>query len=431
MTWEIAGEPARQATYQGENLRFGLWDLPPETDVTWSIEWTEEGKRTQSATGVVTTGQVPEAIDIVLEDRGTPSPTAIERLMFPVACPVRTDDGSLMRPPATLVITDGEGVVRWYEVPPARGTIRAFDVGLDDSAWMMIDRRNVYQVRFDGTPLTELGQPSGFPHHGHHDITSRFGQTVLLHARTETINGTDYIVDGLTALDEGEAEVVFTVSDALVPRLTGSELGGYWGFGGNRQIKGIDFGHANSIDIDADGRWLISFKHLDAVMAFDGGPDSPTRGALLFSLVGGARGLDGGDYALVEADGQTAGGFEFPHHARWLGEHRISLFDNGRPPAQGEAANRSRAITVDLDDERRIATIDQSFEINSFCPIQSSAYTLSDGSMLLLCQSTARMYVFAPDETPLRETQVDCSEGRNIALFPRIVPLDRDYRPIP
>ncbi|MEM6929780.1 MAG: arylsulfotransferase family protein, partial [Myxococcota bacterium] len=309
------------------------------------------------------------------------------------------------------------------------GEIRAFDASDDGTLWMMVERRTLHAVSLDGTPLVTLTQPATMPYVGHHDVTSRFGQTLMVHARTEQIGTGTWIVDGLTEIRDGVAEPVFTFSDAVVPRLTSRELLGYWGNNDNGPVQGIDFGHANSIDIDRNGRWLMSFKHLDSVFAFEGAASSPDRGAVLFSVVGGFRGLDDGDYEVVDAQGQ-AEGFEFPHHARWLDDNRISLVDNGRDAAADEPQEPTRVLVLELDDEAGRARVEQEYVLDAFCPIQSSAYTLPDGSMLIYCQRDARLWVFDEDARLQRASRVACADETISVKFPRILPLDRDYAPL-
>lgn len=427
LTYGVAGEPIRELRATGPDVRFGLWDLPPERDVAWTVAWQDRFGRFETQ-GTVRTGTVPPTAHASFADAlPRTGPAAFERVLFTASCPVTSEEGELVRPRATLVVTDGEGVVRWYQEPPTEGNIRAYDVSPDGTMWMQLDRRTVHEVAFDGTLLRTLTQPVDFPHVTHHDLTARHGQTLLLHALSEEASdGETYIVDGLTEVGDEGADVVFSLSDAIEPRPTGPELRGYWGNGNSRQMPGFDFSHANAVDVDADGRWLITFKHLDAVMAFDGHPDAPDRGALLFSLVGGDRGYDDGDFTLLGPD-RLPEGFEFPHHGRWLGPDRLSLVDNGRPSSADSTT--TRVITVTLDGD--VARIDQIYELGRFCPVHSSGYTIAGDRMLATCQIDSRLFVFDAEATLERDIQVGCANDSFIGRFPRAIPLDRDYRPLP
>jgi len=423
LTWTAEGESPRSRQASGRDLRFSLWDLPPETPVRWRLEW--DGGLEE---GVVTTGTLPPEVAVTFVERASTAIPPIDRLLFLAACPEVAEGGGVSRGDRHLVVTDADGVVRWYQPPPVAGATRAFDVD-EDSFWMLIDRRTLHRVGFDGAPLTTLQYPDDLPHIGHHDVTARFGQTLMLHARTEEHAGQRWIVDGLTAIRDGAAQAVFTLSDAVPPALTAPEAFGYWGFGGNAQLEGIDYAHANSIDVDEQGRWLISFKHLDSVIAFEGHPDAIDRGGIAFTLVGGPRGVDGGDYALVGPDGAREG-FEFPHHARWLGPDRITLFDNGRPRGDEAEPVVSRALTVHLDDKAGLARVERIYELDRLCPVQGSAYPLSDGSMVVFCQRNAQVWVFDEDARLTRSFQVACANDTTSVPFPRMMPLDADYRPI-
>ncbi|MEM6929455.1 MAG: hypothetical protein AAF602_21120 [Myxococcota bacterium] len=203
LTFGIQDEPPRTLTAEGTSLAFTLWDLPPDTVVAWRLRW--EGEQLSGErTGVTRTDPLPTDVDITFVDQQAGS-DAIERLMLLAACPVPTEGGGTRRGDRHLVVTDRRGVVRWYQPPPVRGEIRAFDASDDGTLWMMVERRTLHAVSLDGTPLVTLTQPATMPYVGHHDVTSRFGQTLMVHARTEQIGTGTWIVDGLTEIRDGVA----------------------------------------------------------------------------------------------------------------------------------------------------------------------------------------------------------------------------------
>ncbi len=428
LTWAADGEPPRTETATGARLTFTLWDLPPDTDVEWTLTWQGPAGGAQERRGTARTDPLPPEVAVTFTDL-VPGPDAIDRLLFVSACPAPTDGGGVIVGNRQLVVSDRNGVVRWYAPSPVGGDVRAYDASEDGSMWMLVERRTLHEVALDGTPLHTLRHPTDYPYIGHHDVTSRYGQTLLVHARTEEIGPATWVVDGLTEIRDGEAEPIFSVSEVIEPRLTSFELPGYWG--ASSGVQGIDFGHANSIDVDPAGRWLMSFKHLDTIFAFEGHPDRADRGALSFSLVGGNRGLDGGDYTLVDSDGVRLEGFEYPHHARWIGENQVSVFDNGRVAPEGERQATSRALVIELDDGQAIARVVRDLDLGSFCRIQGSAYNLADGSMLVYCHTNTQFWVFDDDDRVQRRSQIACADGSESVRFARIVPLDLDYRPIP
>lgn len=95
--------------------------------------------------------------------------------------------------------------------------------------------------------------------------------------------------------------------------------------------------HGNSIDVDREGNYLLSFRHLNAIYKIDG-----KSGKILWKLGGKSS-----DFSFANDTG-----FSAQHDARFHGGGVISLFDNGNmntPPA-------SRAIVYQLDTIRSEAT---------------------------------------------------------------------------
>ena len=120
--------------------------------------------------------------------------------------------------------------------------------------------------------------------------------------------------------------------------------------------------HINSIDVAADGSWLVSMRNTWGLYKID-----PTTGAILWTL-GGKR----SDFVVPD---NVA--FAFQHDARWRPNGRISIFDNdccslipqpSGPPKTGPPVHGSQsrglmmkvdeaAKTVALVSERKLYTL--------------------------------------------------------------------------
>jgi hypothetical protein len=107
----------------------------------------------------------------------------------------------------------------------------------------------------------------------------------------------------------------------------------------------FDYFHVNSIDLDADGNFLVSARNTWAVYKID-----RSSGRVLWRL-GGKK----SEFAMGPGTP-----FAWQHDARHhgAGDALISLFDDGAKPA---VRKQSRAIVLALDHARRTATLHRSF----------------------------------------------------------------------
>src|ERR671910_872296 len=108
---------------------------------------------------------------------------------------------------------------------------------------------------------------------------------------------------------------------------------------------GIDYFHLNSIDVEPDNNLLISARETSAVYKID-----RKTGEVIWRL--------GGKRSDFEMGPGTR--FAFQHDARRLPDGNISIFDNGNLVFENgtpKAVEESRAIVLDLDEERMRATL--------------------------------------------------------------------------
>jgi hypothetical protein len=108
---------------------------------------------------------------------------------------------------------------------------------------------------------------------------------------------------------------------------------------------GIDYFHLNSIDVEPDNNLLVSARETSAVYKID-----RKTGEVIWRL--------GGKKSDFEMGPGTR--FAFQHDARRLPDGTISIFDNGSLVFENgtpKAVEESRAIVLDLDEERMSATL--------------------------------------------------------------------------
>src|SRR5262249_29074864 len=82
-----------------------------------------------------------------------------------------------------------------------------------------------------------------------------------------------------------------------------------------------DVYHCNSIDVNANGDVLVSFRHLSAVLLI-----SRTTGQVAWKLGGTAYNKDGGEYLAIQGDPEVS--ISGQHDARFQPNGDISLFDD-------------------------------------------------------------------------------------------------------
>ena len=102
----------------------------------------------------------------------------------------------------------------------------------------------------------------------------------------------------------------------------------------------LDAVHANSIDVTSDGNYLVSSRHMDAVLKIDS-----QTGDVIWRL-GGKR----SDFTFVN---DPINGFSGQHYAREIAPDDILLFDDGND----HSPSLSRAVEYQLDTTAHTATL--------------------------------------------------------------------------
>jgi len=101
----------------------------------------------------------------------------------------------------------------------------------------------------------------------------------------------------------------------------------------------LDYVHGNAIDIDTDGNWPVSSRHLSEITKIN-----RETGEVMWRW-GGKR----NEFTFVN----DSIGFSFQHAIRRLENGNVTLFDNGN----GHTPNFSRAVEYELDENAKTARL--------------------------------------------------------------------------
>ncbi|KAM0332586.1 hypothetical protein ACHAQA_002870 [Verticillium albo-atrum] len=125
-----------------------------------------------------------------------------------------------------------------------------------------------------------------------------------------------WIIDSLfQEIDIATGELLFQwrASDHYAISQSRAPIGKF----GRKELMAFDFFHINSIDQDATGNYLISSRYMCAVACIDA-----RDGHVLWQLGGAANNF-------TDLSDGAATSFSWQHHASWVDDNTISLFDNG------------------------------------------------------------------------------------------------------
>ncbi|KAI0858009.1 Arylsulfotransferase-domain-containing protein [Xylaria cubensis] len=159
----------------------------------------------------------------------------------------------------------------------------------------------------------------------------------------------------------------------------------------------FDFFHANSVDVDSEGNYIISGRHISSIMCV-----SP-KGEILWTLGGMSN-----DFQDL-SDG-TATDFMYQHHAQLHANYTLSIFDNAASERAGPGSSHgySRGLLVQLDTTNMTATL-----LREYHDPTNSKWTVSQGSMQVMEDRVVLSYgwlpfitEFASDGTVLCEVEL-------------------------
>ncbi|MCA9492221.1 MAG: aryl-sulfate sulfotransferase [Myxococcales bacterium] len=362
------------------------WDVVAGEDVFASV--LDRGNLVDSALLPV---PVPASADIVVTVE-VDGPSVVDRVVFPFAC---SGDPQLMA-------LDARGRVRWLQ-PSGGGTqvMPTFATSGRGGVVAVTARESLREWRWDGTKVLDLELLDGsLPRLVHHALDTSGENTFVLDATSQTLSdGQDYIVDGVTRIAGGEATHAWDMLQIVDPvGLPGVSGPSYW----FQYLGSIDTVHLNSIDVLADGSWLLSLKHLDTVVKVG------RNGQVQWSLLGTPTPLAFQAEALTVAD-KLDPTFQYPHHANLSPWGTLLLSDNGR------GSETTRIVEFAVDEGARTAVVLRAWDLGMECPVQGSAIGMPDHSVLAVCSRTRTLFEL-DDDGIRRQTQISCQDGGGPAI---------------
>ena len=345
-------------------------------------------------------------------------------------------------PPAGYVITevtrdtsamvlafDGTGRVAWYRIFAARpGEVAMQTEQLPNgdytvyvgasTGWQPVDGRFI-EFRPDGEIVRTYAAAAPYYTDSHELLLSLAGGGVtaahLYGYELRTVDLTalggrpDQLVAGHTLLRQTESGAAqfawsawdhFSIADWMfVP----PNLGSY---------TSIDFDHPNSLALDRDGNYIVSFASLGEITKIDA-----ITGQVLWRLGGRHN-----EFTLVD---DPLGGFGFQHDVRVLDNGDLLFFDNGLLHSPQE----SRAVQYRLDLQARTATLIWQYRHAPpvFNPFVGSVQRLRNGNTLVGYGARSLMTEVMPGGEVLWEGQLTVN-GQPVPYFYRARRVTSLYR---
>jgi len=263
-------------------------------------------------------------------------------------------------PPYTMML-DNNGLPVWYR----QGRMYDFKIQKNGMiTWTLADDTGFCAFDQNFTYLKTYLTTNGYLTDSHELKILADGSYYLLGYRTNLVDMSHYLVDGLTAAIVRETVVQgFTAYDELIFQ---------WRAWDNYNIQDLagntDFPHLNALDIDDDGNILVSARHLSEVTKIN--RDS---GEVIWRLSGAHS-----SFSFVN---DPLNGTSFQHNITALGNGHYLLFDNGN----GHTPQLSRAVEYQLDLTNKSATLVWQFRDNpdKYANWLGSAQRLPSGNTLI------------------------------------------------
>jgi len=163
-----------------------------------------------------------------------------------------------------------------------------------------------------------------------------------------------------------------------------------------------DIDHPNSLDIDSDGNYVVSWRNMGAIAKIDS-----RNGRILWQL-GGVK----NQFSIL---GDPLGGFSAQHSVRMTGPNKLLVFDNGTRHTPSE----SRAVEYQLDLVAKTATMIWQFRHSPplYNQFQGSAQRLKNGNTLIAYNAQGIVVEVAPDGTVIGEGKVEATATTTIPFY--------------
>src|SRR5690348_633337 len=330
---------------------------------------------------------------------------------------------------AFVLAFDSLGRVRWYRGFPARAGDLAmeteqlptgdFTVYVGASTGAQAVNGQYIEFRPNGTIVRQYS--AGAPYYtDSHELLLTFTSGVMTAAQ---LYGYDLRPTDLTAL--GGRPDQHVAGHTLVRQSASGAIEFLWNAWDHFSLTdwlfvppnlasytSIDFDHPNSLALDHDGNYIVSFAGLGEITCVD-----RETGQMLWRL--------GGRHNEFTIVGDPLGGFGFQHDVRVLDNGDLLFFDNGlahQPP-------QSRALQYRLDVEHRTATLVWEYRHDPpvFNAFVGSVQRLHNGNTLVGYGADNLMTEVTPTGQPVWEGRLTV-DGLNVPFFYRVRRIASLYR---
>ncbi|KAI1359015.1 Arylsulfotransferase-domain-containing protein [Xylaria arbuscula] len=170
----------------------------------------------------------------------------------------------------------------------------------------------------------------------------------------------------------------------------------------------FDYFHINSVVVDEQGNYVISGRHISAILCIDS-----KTGNILWTLGGVAN-----DFA--DLSGGAATDFMYQHHARLHANNTLSLFDNAAAERRGQTSTQShsRGMLMQLDTENMTVSL-----VREYFDRANPRTAVSQGSMQVLEDRVVLGYGWLPFITELAlDYDPDSDDGSGILCAVELAP---------
>ena len=388
------GEPQLATPYcqmRGDSARITTLGLRPNTHYYHVVEAVGSGIRVVSDTLYFTTGDLPPFLSNVHLDM---TGRAGDGYILTAVTLFQTDTV------AAAVAFDTAGQIRWY---------RAFTAGVGAGE---------ARQQSNGDFTLFLGSSQGWqPTYGRYLEFTPSGDVVQSYAASPPfytdghdilLSGTNNPVDAaqLFGYELRHADLSFKggppdalVAGHLILRLSATgQVQFFWNAWDHFVLADwieptgvnppLDFDHPNSLDVDLDGNYIASFRHMGEITKID-----RHTGAIIWRLGGRNN-----QFAIVN---DPLGGFSGQHSVRVLDNGNLLLYDNGLRHIPPE----SRAVEYRLDTNLKTASLVWQYRRAPpiFTPFQGSVQRYQNGNTLIAFSTAALIVEVDPNGTPVWE----------------------------
>ncbi len=286
-------------------------------------------------------------------------------------------DGNILirnvQPPGQQILIDNRGQIVWYHVFDTM-LFRPFSWTSDQTILALKSDKAMHEINLKGELVLDFkyGQQD-FTELLHHEILKDKDDNILSLTRKNQVFDLSSLGGSASDTIKGDGIIVFNSA--------GEKIWEWDIFDRTDPLKDPDilrskedWSHANSISIDVDGHYLVSFRHFNQIWKVHS-----ETGEVLWKLG------KNGDFAM-----QPDQYFYLQHAAHINASGELMLFDNGGP---GRMISRAISYRIDPDTKQvRTGKVNVFLPKSLFSFKQGSAY-LIDEDKVLICSSIKKSII--------------------------------------